>query len=274
MSMERITVIEKRRSFSLINWKELRAYKDLLYFLVVRGLKARYAQSILGVGWAVLQPLSTMLVFTAFATVTKIEMEGIPKPLFLFCGLTVWTYFSGVLSDVSNSITTNANMISKVYFPRLVLPFAAALAKLVDLFICLVVLALLMVIYGYAPTWSVVWVPLIMIVVVVVSLGPALMLAAWSVQYRDVKHALTFIIQLLMYTAPVVYPISSIPEQYRFWYSLNPVVGVVHGFRTAILGNGPMPWAEMGFSALGGSVMLALGLYTFSRLEKTFADVA
>lgn len=272
--MERITVIEKRRSSRLINWSELMAYKDLLYFLVVRGLKARYAQSVLGIGWAVLQPLSTMLVFTAFATVTKIDMDGIPKPLFLFCGLTAWTYFSGVLGDASNSITTNSNMISKVYFPRLVLPLASALTKLVDLFICLVVLGLLMLIFGHAPTWSMLWVPLLLVILVVVSLGPSLMLAAWSVQYRDVKHALTFLIQLLMYTAPVVYPISSVPEKYKFWYSLNPLVGVVHGFRTAVLGNGPMPWNELGVSVLGGAVFLLIGLYTFSRLEKTFADVA
>jgi len=273
--METIIVIEKRRKSRLINLKELIDYKDLLYFLVVRGVKARYAQSVLGVGWAVIQPLSTMVVFTVvFGRLAGIESDGAPYALFSMSGLVAWNFFSGALSDTSNSLVANAGMLGKVYFPRLILPLAGLLTKFLDFAISLVVLAVLMVAYRFMPSQQVVYFPLLIILMFTASLGPGLIAAAWSVQYRDIKYAMTFIIQVLMYTAPVVYPMSIVPEKYRLFYALNPLVGVVEGFRSSILGTTAMPWQAIGLSYLVSVLLLLYALYSFSKLERTFADVA
>jgi len=270
-----VIIIEKRRGTQLINLRELIDYKDLLYFLVVRGVKARYAQSILGVGWAVIQPLLTMLIFTViFGRLAKIDSEGVPYALFSFCGLMPWTYFSGAISEATNSLTTNANMLSKVYFPRLILPLAAIVTKLLDFFITVLILCALLVIFRFPPTFQLIYFPILMVLLLITSMGPSILLAAWAVQYRDIKYAITFIVQILMYAAPVVYPLSIIPENYRTLYSLNPMVGVIEGFRSCILGVTPMPWSVIATSALVALLLLVYGLYSFSRLERTFADVA
>lgn len=268
-------IIEKKTKLKLIDWKELSAYRDLLYFLIVRGIRAKYAQSVLGVSWAVIQPLFTMLVFTiVFGRLAKISSDGVPYALFSFSALMPWTYFSGVLNEASNSLTTNANMLSKVYFPRMVLPLAAMFGKLLDFSITLLVMGVLLVMFNYIPSYQLVYLPLLLLFLMMTALGPSLILAAWSVQYRDIKYAMTFIVQLLMYAAPVVYPLSLIPQHYQMWYALNPLVGVVEGFRAAILGTSSMPWAIMGIGFSMSLVLLMVGLYTFSRLERTFADVA
>lgn len=268
-------VIEKKSRLKLIDWKELSAYRDLLYFLIVRGIRAKYAQSVLGVSWAVIQPLFTMLVFTiVFGNLAKISSDGVPYALFSFSALMPWTYFSGVLNEASNSLTSNANMLSKVYFPRMVLPLAALLGKLLDFSITLLVMGVLLVMFNYMPSYQLVYLPLLLLYLLMTALGPSLILAAWSVQYRDIKYAMTFIVQLLMYAAPVVYPLSYIPEKYQVWYALNPLVGVIEGFRAAILGTSVMPWPIIGIGFSMSLVILMVGLYTFSRLERTFADVA
>jgi lipopolysaccharide transport system permease protein len=268
-------IIEKRSKLKLIDWKEISDYRDLLYFLIVRGIRAKYAQSVLGVSWAVIQPLFTMLVFTiVFGNLAKISSDGVPYALFSFSGLMPWTYFSGVLNEASNSLTNNASMLSKVYFPRIVLPLAAMLGKLLDFSITILVMGVLLVVFSYTPSYQLMYLPLLLLYLLMTALGPSLILAAWSVQYRDIKYAMTFIVQLLMYAAPVVYPLSLIPEQYQIWYGLNPLVGVIEGFRAAILGANAMPWSIMGIGFLISFVLLMVGLYTFSRLERTFADVA
>ena len=269
------TIIEKKSRLKLVDWKELSDYRDLLYFLIVRGIRAKYAQSVLGVSWAVIQPLFTMLVFTiVFGNLAKISSDGVPYALFSFSALMPWTYFSGVLNEASNSLTTNANMLSKVYFPRIVLPLAAMLGKLLDFSITLLVMGVLLVMFNYMPSYQLVYLPLLLLYLLMTALGPSLILAAWSVQYRDIKYAMTFIVQLLMYAAPVVYPLSLIPQKYQLWYALNPLVGVIEGFRAAILGTSAMPWPIIGIGFSMSWVILMVGLYTFSCLERTFADVA
>lgn len=268
-------VIEKQKKIKLLNFSELLSYKDLLYFLVVRGIKARYAQSVLGVGWAVIQPLFTMLVFTiVFGNLANINSDGIPYALFSFCGLMAWTYFSGALTEAANSLVSNASMLSKVYFPRLILPLSGLLSKLLDFMITMVVMTGLLLFFRHAPTLSLIYFPLMVLLLLISTFGPAIILAAWSVQYRDVKYAMTFIVQILMYAAPVVYPLSSVPEKYRLVYSINPLVGIVEGFRSSILGVNPMPWTAIGMGTVVSVCILLYGLYTFSKLENTFADVA
>lgn len=272
---EPVIIIEKQKRFRLINWGELVRYRDLLYFLVVRGIKAKYAQSILGIGWAVIQPLLTMLIFTVvFGRLAKISSDGMPYALFSFCALIPWTYYSGVLTEGSNSLITNANMLSKVYFPRLVLPLSVLVAKLLDFSITILVMAGLLVMYQFIPSWQLAYLPLIFMLLMVSSLGPAVLLAGLSVQYRDIKYAQTFLVQILMYAAPVVYPLSIIPEKYRLLYAINPMVGVIEGFRASILGTTLMPWDVIAVSSIAAVVLLFYGLFTFSRLERTFADVS
>lgn len=269
------TLIKPSRGWQPVDWRELWRYKDLLYFLTIRGIKARYAQSVLGVGWAIIQPLFTTLVFTVvFGNLAQISSDGVPYAIFSFAAMAPWTYFSSTLTEASNSLVTNANMITKVYFPRLVLPLSAALSKLLDFAISLIILAGFMVYFRFPPTLGILVLPLLVGILLMASLGIGMILSAMAVQYRDVKHAVTFVVQLLMYAAPVVYPTSNVPESWRFWYSLNPMVGVIEGFRAALLGAQPMPWD---YIATGGAVALALfvfSLFYFRRMEKIFADVA
>lgn len=268
-------IIERRKAGQLIPWRELVAYRDLLYFLVVRGIRARYAQSVLGIGWAVIQPLVTMIIFTVvFGRLARVSSDGLPYALFSFSGLMAWTYFSGALSDASGSLVSNANMMSKVYFPRLVLPLASLLAKLLDFVITGLVMIVLLVVFRHVPDANLVYFPLLVLLLLVTTFGPAIILAAWSVQYRDIKYAMTFLIQLLMYSAPVVYPLSSVPVDYQLLYSINPLVGVVEGFRSSLLGATPMPWMSIVVGAVVAVLILVLGLYSFNKLERTFADVA
>lgn len=272
--MSLTTIIERDRGFRLFKWKEVLEYKDLLYFLIVRGVKAKYAQSVLGIGWAMLQPLLTMLIFTViFGKIAGITSDGLPYPLFSFSGLLVWSFFSGALTDASNSLISNANMLSKVYFPRIVLPLSALLSKLIDWSIAAIVMAVLMVMYKHPPTLNLLFLPVLIILMLLTTLGPALILSAWAVQYRDIKYALSFIIQLLMYSAPVVYPLSRVPAKFAIFYSLNPLVGIVEGFRSSILGISPMPWNIILTGAAVTLLVLLFGLFSFSKLEKTLADI-
>lgn len=268
------SVIQPSKGWQFIDFKELWRYKDLLYFLTVRGIKARYAQSILGIGWAIIQPLFTTLVFTVvFGGLAKVESDGIPYILFSYLALWPWNYFSGTLSESANSLVSNAGMITKVYFPRLILPLAAIFSKLLDFVISFVVLLVLLIYFQVLPGWKMVFLPLLLIQLLACSLGIGMILSAMAVQYRDVKYALGFIVQLLLYGAPVVYSTTAVPDQYQFLYSLNPMVGVIEGIRAMFL-NRPMPWDWIWPGAIVALLFFIFGLFYFRRMEKIFADVA
>lgn len=268
------TIIEPSKGWKLVDFKELWRYKDLLYFLTVRGIKARYAQSILGVGWAIIQPLFTTLVFTiVFGGLAKVDSDGIPYILFSYLALWPWNYFSGTLSESANSLVANSSMITKVYFPRLILPLAAIFSKLLDFLISFVVLLGLLIYFQVLPGWQIIFLPILLIQLLACSLGIGMILSAMAVQYRDVKYALGFIVQLLLYGAPVVYSTTAVPEQYQLLYSLNPMVGVIEGIRAMFL-NRYLPWEWIWPGAIVSVILFVFGLFYFRRMEKVFADVA
>lgn len=269
-----VLVIRSSSGWRFVNLKEVWRYKDLLYFLTIRGIKAKYAQSVLGVSWAIIQPLFTTLVFTiVFGRVAKVSSDGIPYALFSYLALWPWSYFSGTLIESSNSLITNANMITKVYFPRLVLPLSSIFSKLLDFIIAFVVVIIFLIYYKVMPGIGIVWVPLFTIQLLLTSLGLGLTLSAMAVQYRDVKHAMTFMVQILLYAAPVVYSTKAIPEKYQFWYSLNPMVGVIEGFRAGFLDR-PMPWQWIWPGSIVAIVFFFYGMLYFRKMERVFADVA
>jgi lipopolysaccharide transport system permease protein len=273
MEHQRKLLIRPPRGWQVINWRELAEYRDLLYFLTIRGIKARYAQSVLGVSWAIIQPLFSTVVFTIiFGNLARVGSDGIPYALFSFAAMVPWNYFSSTLTESSNSLVSNANMISKVYFPRLILPVSAAFSKLLDLLIGLVVLCGFMIYYQMTPSPALLMLPVFILLLLCTSLGLGMILSAMSVQYRDVKHGLQFVVQILMYAAPVVYPVSIIPEQFRIWYCLNPMTGVIEGFRASIC-NRPVPWEYVVPGVPVALVMIFFGAMYFRRMEKKFADL-
>nr|MCU0396123.1 ABC transporter permease [Chitinophagaceae bacterium] len=228
----------------------------------------------LGVGWAVIQPLFMTLIFTVvFGNLAGISSDGVPYLLFSLCAMVPWNYFSGTLTDASQSMVANANMLSKVYFPRLVLPASAIFSKLLDLIIGLAVLAIFMFFYGVVPRWEIVLLPLLLMVLLLASLGIGLVLAAMSVQFRDIRHMTPFVVQLLMYAAPVVYPTSKVPDAWKAVYAINPMVGVIEGFRSALLGTIDFPWLYLGIGTATAMLVFVYGLYYFGKTEKTFADI-
>lgn len=269
------TVIEARRGWRLFDARELVAYRDLLRFLIWRQIKVRYAQSAVGIGWAVIQPVFSMLLFTiVFGSLAGIESDGAPYALFSLTALVPWTYFSNAVTDGVASLVGEANMLRKIYFPRLLIPLSAVAAKLVDFVIGLGCLVVLMLIYGTLPPWRIAVLPLFILMMVVAAAGTSILLTAVAVQYRDVKHAMTFLVQLAMYASPVVYPASLIPESYRLLYAVNPMVGVIEGFRSTILGTQPIPWGLVGVGAASSALLLLLALAVFASKERIFADVA
>lgn len=270
-----VTVLAPSSGFKLIDWHELVAYRDLFRFLIWREIKVRYAQSAIGIGWAVIQPLCSMVIFTIiFGRLANVESDGTPYALFSFAALVPWTYFSNAVNDGVASLVNEANMLRKVYFPRILMPLSAVAAKLVDFSIAMVVLAILMIAYGVMPGASVIALPLLVLLMTVTASAISLWLTAAAIQYRDVKHAMTFVLQLAMYASPVVYPASLIPDQWRWLYAINPMVGVIEGFRAALLGTQPMPWSMIGIGAISATTILISGLAFFRRKEKIFADVA
>ncbi len=270
-----VTLIRARRRWELLDFRELYIYRDLFRYLVRREIKVRYAQSAIGVGWAVLQPLSTMLIFTViFGRLARISSDGVPYALFSLAGLVPWLYFSNSVTDGVNSLIANSQMLSKVYFPRMFLPLSAVAARLIDFVVAGAVLAGLMVWYGFLPAWGLLALPWLLALLVLSAVGLTLWLATFAIQYRDVKHALGFLVQILMYTAPVVYPASLIPERWRIWYALNPLVGVIEGFRAALLGTRGMPWTFVAIGTCGAVLLAGSGAYYFASRQRSFADVA
>ncbi len=277
-------VIEPRTGWRLVDWKELVEYRDLFRFLVWRGIKVQYAQSTLGIGWAIIQPLFSMIVFTiVFGKLAGVESDGVPYAVFSFAALVPWTYFSNALTEGTNSLVSNTNMLSKVYFPRMLLPLSAVAAKLVDFCIALTILAGLMVYYGIVPNAGLLMFPFLVALMVVTAAGLGMWLTALAIQYRDIKFAMHFIVQILMYCAPVVYPASLIPETWshggyvyypRLYYAANPMVGVIEGFRSALLGTNPMPWSLLAVGSLSATIIAVTGCLYFRKKERLFADVA
>ena len=269
------TVIRPQKGWRLIDLKELREYKDLFYFLVWRDIKVRYAQSILGVGWAVIQPVFTMIVFTiVFGKLAKIGSDGVPYAIFSFTALVPWTYFSTALTDASGSLIAGSGMLTKVYFPRIIIPMTPVLGKLVDFGIALLLLFGMMVWFKTMPTIWALTLPLLILLMMLTAAGLGMWLTALSIQYRDIKYGMSFAVRLLMYAAPVVYPASLIPDKYRLFYGINPMAGVIEGFRSALLGTRPMPWDLIAVGSITAVVIAVSGAFYFRRMERIFADVA
>jgi lipopolysaccharide transport system permease protein len=270
-----VQIIEPTPGWRAVDFKEIYRYRDMLRFLTWRSIKVLYAQSAIGIGWAVIQPLFSMIIFTiVFGWFAKIDSNGVPYSLFSLAALVPWTYFSNAILEAGNSLVSQSQMLTKVYFPRLILPLSGVLAKLVDFGIAMLMLVCLMAFYGFAPTWNILFLPVLISIMVASALGIGLWLTAMAIQYRDIKHALNFVVQLAMYASPVIYSANIIPEQYRYIYAINPMVGVIEGFRSALLGSGPMPWNLVLVGALSSTLILVSGLFYFRRQERIFSDVA
>ncbi len=272
-------IIERRQKGISINFKEIFAYKDLLYFMVLRDVTVLYKQSILGIAWAFINPVFSMIVFTiVFGRLAGVPSDGIPYPIFSYSGLLAWTYFSNTLTASGTSLITNTNVFTKVYFPRLIIPLVPVLSKLVDFALSFVLLIALMFYYNIYPTEKILLLPVFIVIMLATTSGFGTWMSALAIQYRDVKFGLTFAVPLLMYAAPVVFPASLVSEKFGqtayLVYGLYPMVGVIEGFRSAIIPTKPVPWDLVGMSTLGALTLLIIGLRVFKKLENRFADVA
>jgi lipopolysaccharide transport system permease protein len=265
--------VEPSRGRPRLKLGELWAYRELLYFLTWRDVTVRYKQTALGVAWAILQPLATMIIFTIFfGHLAKIPSEGLPYALFSYSGLVLWTFFSNGLTLSSNSLVASSNLITKIYFPRLVIPLGAVLAGFVDLVLAGVVLAGLMIVYTTAPPPAIVMAPLFVLLAFVTVTGAGLWLSALNVKYRDIRYVVPFLVQLWLFATPIAYPTSLLHEPWKTIYGLNPMVGAIDGFRWSLLGTPSPGWSAV-VSAFSATVLLATGLYYFRRMEKGFADI-
>jgi lipopolysaccharide transport system permease protein len=268
------TVVEPLRGWVPLNLRDLWQYRELLYFLTWRDIKVRYKQTVFGAAWAILQPLFTMVLFSVFfGTLAKIPSDGIPYPIFAYSALLPWHLFAQSLTRSATSLVANQHLITKVYFPRLSIPLSAVLAGLVDFGIAFVVLMGMMFYYRIVPTVAVLTLPLFLLLAIATALAVGLWLSALNIQYRDVGYTIPFITQAWLFATPIAYPTSLIPEQWRTLYGLNPMAGVVEGFRWALLGKAP-PGPLLIMSVVVVIPLLIGGLYYFRRMEKTFADVA
>jgi len=267
-------VIEPARGWAPLRLRELWEYRELLYFLVWRDVKVRYKQTVFGAAWAIIQPFFTMVVFSIFfGRLGKIPSDGVPYPIFAYCALLPWQLFAYSLTQASNSLVANQNLITKVYFPRLIVPISSTLAGLVDFAIAFVILIGMMVFYGITPTAALWTLPLFVILAVTTALAVGLWLSALNVEYRDVAYTIPFLAQFWLFATPIAYPSSLIPEQWRPFYGLNPMTGVVEGFRWALLGTQNPPVVLSLISTGVVIVLLVGGIYYFRRMESTFADV-
>ena len=254
--------------------RELLRYSELFYFLAKRDIKVRYKQTILGGLWAIIQPAFTMIVFSIFfGRMAHMPSDNVPYPIFVYAGLLAWTYFAGALAAAGESMVSSANLISKVYFPRLIVPAAAALAGLLDFFIASFLLGAMMLWYGIYPGAAVLLFPVLVGLTFFCAIGAGLWLAALNVEYRDIRYVIPFIIQLWLFASPVIYPSSIVPVRYQWLMAMNPMAGVIKAFRACLLGTQPVDWASLGISTAVIALLLVSGLYYFRRMERTFADV-
>jgi lipopolysaccharide transport system permease protein len=269
-----VILIERPRSWVALGLRDLWEYRELLYFLVWRDLKVRYKQTIFGASWAILQPLTTMVIFTViFGRFVKIPSDGLPYSIFAYTALLPWNYFAAALNRSIGSVVGESHLISKVYFPRLILPLAGTLSGIVDFLISFTLVLGMMVWYGFGFRWLMLTVPFFLLFAMLTALAVGLWLSALNVRYRDVGHTIPFLIQIWMFCSPVVYPVSMIPEKYRLLYGLNPMAGVIEGFRWALLGQASPDFSVMVVSGIAVLVILAGGLFFFKNMERTFADL-
>jgi len=268
-----VTVIKPSRGLALLDFRQLWEYRELLYILIWRDIKVRYKQTAIGAAWAVIQPFFAMVVFSLFfGRLAKIPSEGLPYPIFTYSALLPWQFFSKALTEASTSLVMNERIITKVYFPRLLVPTAVVLAGLVDFGIAFVILVGMMFFYGIMPSWPVLTIPFFLLLALMTALGVSFWLSALDVEYRDVRYTLPFLTQLWLFATPVVYPSTMVPEAWRALYGLNPMVGVIEGFRWALLGSTPPEPGMLAVSTVAVALLFMSGLIYFRRMERTMAD--
>ncbi len=268
------TVIQPTKGWVSLQLRELWKFRELLYFLTWRDVKVRYKQTVMGVSWAILQPVFTMVVFSLFfGALAGIPSDGVPYPIFAYTALVPWTFFANALTQSTQSLVTSANMIKKIYFPRLVIPLSSVASGAVDFLLAFAVLLGMMAYYGIMPTGHVLWLPFLLALALVTAVGVGLWLSAMNAQYRDVRHAVPFLVQAWLFATPVAYPSTLLSEPWRTVYGLNPMVGVVEGFRWALLGTATSPGPIILVSSGVALFLLVTGALYFRRLERTFADV-
>jgi lipopolysaccharide transport system permease protein len=274
MPMSGIEIVLENGRAERHYWRDLWRYRELMYFLAWRDIAVRYKQTVIGVVWAVLKPALTMIVFVAFRRLAGLSGGPVPEAVLVLAGVLPWQFFSAALSDSAASLVGNANLISKVYFPRLIVPCAAVVTSLVDFLITMVFLAGVMAIYGFVPGWQMVVLPFFVLLTFGLSIGAGLLLAALNVKYRDFRHIVPFIVQFGLFISPVAFTSSSVPERWRTLYALNPVVGIIDGFRWSLLrGETPLDFGLLSVSLIVTGVLLVSGVWYFRRMERSFADV-
>jgi lipopolysaccharide transport system permease protein len=270
---EPLITIESKNSRQVVDLRDVWAHRELLYFLIWRDVKIKYKQTLLGAGWAVIQPFLTMLIFTLiFSGVARIDSNGIPYPIFAYAGLLPWTFFANSINHSSNSMVSNSHLITKVYFPRVIIPIAAVGAGLVDFAVAFVMFLLLMIYYRIQITTNLLMLPALLALTTLLAIGVGTWLSAINVKYRDVKFAIPFLVQIWMYLSPIAYPITVVPQRWRLIYSLNPVAGIIEGYRSAFFAR-PFDWTPLGISLALTIVLIGYAAYQFRKLEKGFADI-
>jgi lipopolysaccharide transport system permease protein len=270
---ERHALIKSEEAGVQLNLGELWYYRELLYFLTLRDIKVRYKQTLMGLAWVIIQPLTTMLIFTlVFNRFVRLDAGPLPYPLFALSGLLLWLFFANAVTNSTNSLVSNANLITKVYFPRMFIPAASVGAGIVDLSVAFLLLIVMFFYYGVTLTSNLLLLPLFIFMMTSLALGVGLLSAALTVKYRDLRHALPFLIQLWMFASPVIYPASIVPERWKWLLTINPVAGIIEGFRASLAG-GAFNWTHVAISAVITLVLLFCSIYVFRRFEDTFADV-
>ncbi len=271
--MESVTIIEPKSGWQLLDFGELKERRDLFYFLVWRDIRVLYAQTILGFAWAILQPLIQIVLFTiVFGKVAKLNTEGIPYVLFSTVAIIPWTYMSQAMTESSQSLVKNQNILGKIYIPRVIFPLTPIISKLVDFGISLTILLAVSFYYRVWPTWNLLFLPIFVVLMVSIPASVGMWLSALAIRFRDVRYAMSFAVRLLIYSAPIVYSASEIPGAYRFIYSLNPIVGVIEGYRACLLGT-PIPWFYIWPGIVTATILFISGAFYFKRMERIFVDV-
>jgi len=269
-----VLVIKPSKGWRHINIGEIWRYRELLYFLAWRDIKVRYKQTVLGAAWAIIQPFFTMVIFSIFfGRLAHIPSDGIPYPLFAYAALVPWTFFANGLTQSTNSLVTSANLIRKIYFPRLLLPVSAVISGVIDFALAFIVLLGMMLFYGVVPTGNIIYLPALLLLALITSLGVGIWLTAMNVQFRDVRYVVPFLVQAWLFATPIAYPSSLLSDKWQIVYGLNPMVGVVEGFRWALLGTDTQPGSMIFVSAAVSIFLFVTGLFYFRRMEKSFADV-
>lgn len=269
-----VVVIEGSKSWVPLRLGDLWAYRGLLYFLIWRDVKVRYKQTLLGATWAILQPLLTMLIFTLlFGKLAGIKSEGLPYPIFAYGGLLIWIFFANSVTNSGNSLVSSAHLITKIYFPRMLVPAGAVAAGLVDLALAFSIQIGLMIYYRVHPSWALLMVLPLVVLTTLLALGVGMWLSALNVKYRDIRYAIPFLIQLWMFSSPIIYPVSMLPAKWQWALTLNPLTGIIENFRIALFGNQSFNWKSLAISTVITFVVLVYSSYSFRRMERHFADI-